>query len=178
VRTRRPPDGPRRIRLDRIGPEASPPPDGECRSVAATPVSTRLPLIARTSHDSHVDKHFEDSSLGQKQRGGTVNRAHPREHEGRCRHALHEGRGIRHKRASGACRFLANSLVEGVVSARSRSRSQRRADHRQRDQTCAAAIAQIQACAAWLGTTAFLLAPATAALSQRRPNVNSAARRC
>jgi hypothetical protein len=41
---------------------------------------------------------------------------------------------LAHKRASGACRFLANSLVEAVVSARSRSRSERRADHRQRDQ--------------------------------------------
>ena len=47
----------------------------------------------------------------------------------------------RHKRASGACRFLANSLVEAVVSARSRSRSHRHADHRQGDQTSAAAIA-------------------------------------
>ena len=51
----------------------------------------------------------------------------------------------RDKRASGACRFLANSLVEAVVRARSRPRSQRHADHRQRDQTCAAAIAQERA---------------------------------
>ena len=71
-----------RIRLDQIGRQASPPRDGECRSVAATPVSTRLPIIARTSHGSHFEKRFEDSSLGQKQRRGTVNRAHPREHEG------------------------------------------------------------------------------------------------
>ena len=86
MRTRRPPDGPRRIRLDQIGLQASPPRDGECRSVAATPVSTRLPIIARTSHGSHFEKRFEDSSLGQKQRRGTVNRAHPREHEGSYAH--------------------------------------------------------------------------------------------
>ena len=46
------------------------------------------------------------------------------------------------KRASGAWRFLANSLVEAVVSAKSRSRSKRRADHRPRDQTCAAEFAK------------------------------------
>jgi hypothetical protein len=74
-----------------------------------------------------------------------------------CRHetrtlqpAIFDARGgppSRLKRASSACRFLANSLVEAVVSARSRCRSRRRADHRRRDQTCAAAIAH-QQCAA------------------------------
>jgi hypothetical protein len=64
VRTRRPATAPRRIRLDRIGHEARPPRDRECRSVAATPVSTRLPLIARSSHDSHVDKRFDDCCSG------------------------------------------------------------------------------------------------------------------
>jgi hypothetical protein len=65
----------------------------------------------------------------------------PVPNESESRPAWRSAPAIRHKRASGACRFLANSLVEAVVSARSRSRSHRHADHRQRDQTSAASIA-------------------------------------
>ena len=50
----------------------------------------------------------------------------------------------RHKRASGACRSVANASVKAVAGAGSRSRSQRAAEDRQRDQTGAAPIAQQQ----------------------------------
>ena len=78
------------------------------------------------------------------------------------------GPAARHKRASGACRFLANSLVAAVVSARSRSRSQRHADHRQRDQTSAAAIAQRQASVIAPPHDCFPLAAAPSWRVQRR----------
>ena len=55
----------------------------------------------------------------------------------------------RHKRASGACTFLANDLVEAVVRAASRCRSRSgKAPHRSAESR-ATPIAQIRACAAW-----------------------------
>ncbi len=44
-------------------------------------------------------------------------RAYPREHEGRCRAALHERPAPRHKRASGACSLRASARIEAVVRA-------------------------------------------------------------
>ena len=75
-----------------------------------------------------------------------------RGHECGSRPARRDAPACRHKRALGACRFLANSLVEALVSTRSRSRSQRRPDHRQRDQACPAAIAPKEASGSWPAT--------------------------
>jgi hypothetical protein len=64
---------------------------------------------------------------------------------GRSLGHIRTGPPSRHKRASGACRSVANASVKAVAGAGSRSRSQRAAEDRRRDQTGAAPIAQIRA---------------------------------
>jgi hypothetical protein len=76
----------------------------------------------------------------------------------------------RHKRASRACSLRANARIEAVVRAGRRCWSQG-GDERRRPPNRALLLSpRSKRVRPGLGATAFLLAPATAALSQRRPD--------